>query len=376
MRVKGLTTLSGSQLIWMLLVMDGCNFVPFIKTAIVEAKQDAWMSIIIAGASVIVLTLLLVRLSMMHPGQTLFGFSRTVLGPWLGRIVVLPYLTAWISISVIILRYSGDFIQSVLLDKAPVWVVMLILSMLMAYSAHGGIGGIGRYNEVVGPVFFVTTFVSFSLNGRNLKWERILPVYYDNGWLQIAKGAVPLTTLLGGESLLLLVLVAFMAHPRKAPLLASIAIAGTSLTFVVITVLSLAVFGPALAVRLQDPFFSYMRTVDIMEFIQQIDIFMFSLWIFGITTILSVHLFVVSYELSLWLKLKNWYALIWIIGPAIFLTALVSPGAAMFGPFFRWWSYYAFPVCGIGIPLILWIATLARRGRMRPTAARQPGDGG
>ncbi|MBO7743549.1 endospore germination permease [Paenibacillus sp. MWE-103] len=368
MRVKGLTTLSGTQLVWTLLIIDGCNFVPFIKTAIVEAKQDAWISILIAGASVTVLTLLLVRLSLMHRGQTLFGFSRTVLGPWFGRIVVLPYFAAWLSISVMILRYSGDFIQSVLLDKAPVWVVMLILSILMMYAAHGGIGGIGRYNEVVGPLFFITTLVSFALNGRNLRWERVLPVYYDNGWQQIAKGAVPLTTLLGGESLLLLVLVAFMAHPRKASLLSSIAIAGTILPFVVITVLSLAVFGPALAARLQDPFFSYMRTVDIMEFIQQIDIFMFSLWIFGITAILSVHLFVVSYEMSLWLKLKNWYALIWILGPAVFATAMLSPGATMFGPFFRWWSYNAFPVCGIGIPLILWIATVASGRRMRQTA--------
>ncbi|NBD23221.1 GerAB/ArcD/ProY family transporter [Paenibacillus glycinis] len=365
MRIKGLMKITGSQFIWTLLIIDGCNFIPFIKTAIVEAKQDAWISILIAGLSAIVLTLLLVRLSLMHPGKTLFGFSRAVLGPWFGRIVVLPYFAAWISISVMILRYSGDFIQSVLLDKAPVWVVMLILSMLMVYSAHGGIGGIGRYNEVVGPVFFITTVVSFSLNGRNLRWERILPVYYDNGWLQIAKGAVPLTTLLGGESLLLLVLIAFMANPRKAPLLSSIALGGTTLTFVALTVLSLSVFGPALAVRLQDPFFSFMRTVDIMEFIQQIDIFMFSLWIFGITTILSAHLFVVSYELSQWLKLNDWYALIWIIAPVIFVAAQLSPGATMYGPFFNWWSYYAFPVCGIGIPLLLWIATLVDGRRRR-----------
>lgn len=365
MRIKGVMQLSGSQLIWSLLVIDGCNIIPFVKTAIVEAKQDAWISIAIAGVVVILLTLALVRLSLMHPGQTLTSFSQKVLGPWFGRLIILPYFVAWFSIPVLILRYSGDFIQTVLLDRSPVWVVMLILSILMLYCVHGGIGGIGRYNEVVGPLFFTTTMISYVLNTRNLKWERIMPVFYDTGWQTILKGMVPLTTLFGGESLLLLVLVAFMKDAKRAPVLSIFALGATTLTFVIVALLSLLVFGPTLAAKMQDPFFSYLRTVDIMEFIQQIDTFMFSLWMFGVTSMLAMHVFVISYEASLWLNMKNWYRLIWIVGPAIFITALINPSAIQFESFYVWWSYYMFPLCGIFIPIVLLTATLISRVRSR-----------
>ncbi|MGQ7889147.1 GerAB/ArcD/ProY family transporter [Paenibacillus sp. WC2504] len=365
MRIKGVMELSGSQLIWSLLVIDGCNIIPFVKTAIVEAKQDAWISIMIAGVIVILLTLALVRLSLMHPGQTLTNFSQKVLGAWFGRLVILPYFVAWFSIPVLILRYSGDFIQTVLLDRSPVWVVMLVLMVLTLYCTHGGIGGIGRYNEVVGPLFFATTMISYMLNTRNLKWDRILPVFYDTGWQPILKGMVPLTTLLGGESLLLLVLIAFMKDAKKAPILSAFALGITTLAFVTVALLSLLVFGPTLAAKMQDPFFSYLRTVDIMEFIQQIDTFMFSLWMFGVTSMLSIHVFVISYEASLWLNMKNWYRLIWIVGPAVFVAALINPSAIQFEFFYIWWSHYMFPLCGIFIPFVLLIATLIGMVRTR-----------
>lgn len=260
------------------------------------------------------------------------------------------------------LRYSGEFIYSTLLDRAPEWIIMLIIVILMVFLTSGGIGGIGRFNDIVGPLFFAVIFATFFLNMQNIRWGRLLPVYYDTGWLTIIKGTVPHVPLFAGGSMLLLVLIPFMNNEaKKASAWSLRAVALCSITFVIITVLGISVFGPSMAAKMQDLYFSYSRSVDIMDFIQNIDTFIFSLWIFGITSTLSIYLFVISYETAQWLRIEDWRVVIWIVTPIIFITALISPVATIFDLFFSLWNYVLFPVCGLLIPLILWIASIIQK---------------
>jgi spore germination protein KB len=171
--------LRGVQIFWIVVTIEVVMAVWLrIAPAITTSKQDAWLSMLVGGFMGVGVTFLAVRVSMLHPGQSLAIFSQKLLGKWLGRLIVLPYVAAWYLLAANVLRTFGDFVHLILLDKTPVWMIMLLMTILMTYiTYYCGIQGIARFCEIVGPIIILTLVISFILNVRNVEWKQIFPIY-------------------------------------------------------------------------------------------------------------------------------------------------------------------------------------------------------
>lgn len=354
--------LSGSQLVWMIVTTEivaiiGINITP----AILISKQDTWISMLVAGGIGAALTFLVVHLSMLHPNQTLTQFSQALLGKWLGRLIVLPYLIAWYTLSSYLLRGFAGFLQPFIIDRTPLWIIMLFLLCLMVYLTYSaGVTGIGRFSEIVGPIIIFVLIVSFILNAGNADWHHLLPVYADTGWVNIVKGSLRPALWFAGP-FTLLVTVAFMQNPQKA---LSKSMLGVGITVVIVltaTLMVLMIFGPNLAAKIRFSYFMYVRTIDVLNFIQNVDIFTVFVWIFGVTAQLSLYLFVACYETAQWFRVKDWRRIIWYSTPVIFVMAILVPNDTSIAIYDEIWASAIFPVCGIGIPLSLWIVSVVKK---------------
>ena len=51
------------------------------------AKQDAWISMLVAGCIAVLIAVVTTKLVLLHPEQTFIQFSQTIMGKWLGKIV-------------------------------------------------------------------------------------------------------------------------------------------------------------------------------------------------------------------------------------------------------------------------------------------------
>lgn len=351
--------LSGNQMFWIVatitLIMPlGVAISPTVEIA----KQDAWISLIITGLLCITIVFLLTRLALAQQNQTLMGSSVLIFGRWVGKIVVMPYFLVWIAISAVALRSMVDFFQSTLLNKTPSWIIMIIVLSLMVYLVHGGISVIGRFSEIVGPVFFLLVILSFILNITNVNIAKIVPVLGDNEIPTIIKGVVPSTPLIGVELVMILVLMSFMRNPKKAPLQSTIAVATASLILVIAAILILLVFGPELSTMINTPYFELVRAIDIMDFIQNLDVFFVVVALFGTAILLSSHLFIVAYEMSNWFGMKNWKSMLWGVTPVVWIIASFLPRVTYQALLLKWLSIAGFPYCVIFLPLCLWIGTL------------------
>ncbi|MBO7743173.1 endospore germination permease [Paenibacillus sp. MWE-103] len=353
--------LSGSQMVW-IVVTQVCQIIGIRMTPAIElAKQDTWLSMLVGGCIGIALTLLVVHLSILHPNQTLTQFSQALLGKWLGRIIVLPYLISWYIFCAGLLREYPGFLQPILLDRTPLWIIMLLLLGLMIYLTYtAGITGIGRLSEFMGPVIMITLVVSFILNIVNADWHNLLPVYADSEWKNIVKGSLGPAFWFPGP-FTLLVVIAFMNNPKQALSKSMLGVGITVFMVFASTLMVLMVFGPDLAAKIRFSYFLYVRTINVLNFIQNIDIFFMFIWIFGVTVQLSLYLFVASYELGQWLNHKNWRKLLLFIAPAIFIMAVMIPDETALTSYDKFWSAVVFPVCGIGIPLLLWILSIVKK---------------
>jgi spore germination protein KB len=359
--------ISGSQLFWIVATTLVVMSIWLTITPVIQiSKQDAWLSMLVGDVIVVALTFFAVHLSRLHPNQTLVEFSQALLGKWLGRIIVLPYFISWYTLSAVLLRSFGDFIHLIALDKTPVWMIMILMIGLMIYLTYsGGITGIGRFSEIAGPLLFLTIIISFILSIGNIRWHQLLPVYSDSGWTNILKGSfIPASFL--GEIFMLLVIVSFMHHPQKALSRSMLGVGTAAFIVFIATILVLLVFGPNFSAKLRFPYFMLIRSIDILNFIQNVDLLVLFFWTFGVFVKVSLYLFITSYEMAKWFNVKDWRRMIWLGAPAIFIMAILIPNEIIPTLYSKFWELIVVPVCGIGIPFLLWIVSLAKKKGANP----------
>ncbi|OZB97939.1 endospore germination permease [Paenibacillus sp. XY044] len=354
--------LTGSQIFWTVSTLEVVMAVWLrVSPAIETAKQDAWISIIIACFIGLAITYLVTHVSLLHPGETLTQFSRKLLGGWIGRIVILPYFVAWLILSGDVLRSFTDFIHLTILDRTPIWILMVMMLALAVYlTGISGITGIGRFCELAGPVTLITLILTFLLNVTNAKLLHILPVVGDSSWQQIFKASLPPASFFG-ESFMLLVLLSFISSNKKIMAKALSSVAFTAVMVLLATVMVLLVFGPYVGKELRFSYFMLVRTINILNFIQNLDVLVIFIWIFGVFAKISLYLFITSYEMAHWLQVKNWKKLMWFCAPAIFIIALFIPNEATILILQKLWERIVIPVCAISIPLFLWVMTIVKR---------------
>ncbi len=355
--------ISSSQIFWMIASMEiGMTLLLTIAPAIRDAKQDAWISMIIGSIASILITYIIVKVSLLYPNQTFIEYSQTILGKWLGKIIVIPYFFMWYSVSGVILRESSDFLHLSLFYQTPLWIVVLMLALVIVYMTYsGGIETIARCSEIFGPLIIITLVIVTILSVNNLRMHRILPVYADSGWQAILKGSLPITSFLG-ESAMLIMLVPFAVKQNKVLPRALWGVTVSSIVICITTLTVILTFGN-IAADMWYPFNRMIRFISIMEFIQNIDALVVILWLLSVFIKLSMYLFIMSYGTAQWLGIKNWKNMVWIAAIISFVIAVAFPdidAAAMEYPT-KIWTPYIFPIDIVAIPLILWIIGIIRK---------------
>ncbi|WP_268625298.1 GerAB/ArcD/ProY family transporter [Paenibacillus alvei] len=366
--------ISGLQLFWLIVSIETASGILFTLTpAIAEAKQDAWISVLLSGIIGLGVIYLAVKISLLYPDQTFIQYSQTILGKWLGKIIILPYFVMWYSVDGVILRDSSDFLHLALFEKTPLSVLLLTQLILAVYVIYtSGIEGIARCSEIVGPIIVLMVLGTcvFSLN--HLDWQQLTPVYADSGLGPILKGALP-TAAFYSETVILMMVFCFLSDSRQALSRAMWGMAVPSLLVFVAVAVAIMTFGPILSSRMWFPFYDMSRFISVLGFIQNVDILVVVVWMFSVFTKLSLFLFATTYGTAQWLNMKDWRKLIWVVVPIVFGFSLLPKNIAqaMIDYPQKFWLPYVMPINVFGIPLLLWIVGTIRKKRSNKKVRQQ-----
>ncbi|NRD77001.1 endospore germination permease [Bacillus sp. BRMEA1] len=357
--------ISGTQIFWMLFTLEvGNSLLLTISSTIRVAKQDAWISMMIAGIAGIAISLLATSVSSLYPGQTIIEYSQTILGKWPGKLIMIPFFIQWYSVIGLIVREFGDFIITALFQQTPLWVIVFTVMLLLVLIIYqGGIEGIGRLSEIVGPMVLLMVTVLIFLDIKDMDWHQMLPIYQDSGLSVILKASYTPMASFFGESVMMTMFVYFMDQPNQA---SSRAMWGIGTAVFMVTIGTLAViftFGPALPSSLLYPFYELSRYISVMEFIQNVDILIVIIWYFSIFVKLALYMFIASYGTAQWFHLKDWRKVAWFLAPISFIVAMSIKNINIFAQYYDkfFWLPYVFPINMIGIPLLLLIVGWVRK---------------
>jgi spore germination protein KB len=354
--------ISGYQLFWLIFTMEfGMTALFTVSNPVFLAKQDAWISMIIATLISLFTTFVAVKLSLLYPEQTFIQYSQSILGKWLGKIILVPYFLMWVSVTGIILREYADFVFLALFSSTPLWIVILIMLGAIVYVTYtGGLRSIGRCSEIIGPISVVGVVLILLLSIKDWDWLRLLPVYSNSGFLPIVKGSLAPASFLG-ESFMVVMLIAFMSKPQRALISSLFGVAAASVAILAMTMIVLMVFGPDLPAKFIYPLYSAATYISVMEFIQNVDVLAVLLWIIGIFIKLSLYLFITSYGTAQLFHIKKWKHTIWLIAPIVFVISLLPRNTNDSMNYAKFWLAVIFPINIIGIPLLLWIVGTIRK---------------
>lgn len=354
--------ISGHQLFWLIFTMEfGMTALFTVSNPVFLAKQDAWISMIFASLISIFITFVAVKLSLLYPEQTFIQYSQSILGKWLGTIILISYFLMWISVTGIILREYADFVFLALFSSTPLWVIILIMLGAVIYvTCSGGLRSISRSSEIIGPISMVGIFLIIVLSAKDWDWFRLLPVYANTGLLPIVKGSFGPASFLG-ESMMVVMLIAFMYKPQRAMVSSLLGVAAASFAIVAMILIVIMVFGPNLPAKFTYPVYSAVTYISVMEFIQNVDVLAVLLWIIGIFIKVSLYFFITCYGSAQLFHMKKWKHTAWVIAPIIFVISLLPGNTNDSMNYAKFWLRVIFPINIVCIPILLWIIAAIRK---------------
>ncbi|AIQ54030.1 GerAB/ArcD/ProY family transporter [Paenibacillus sp. FSL R7-0331] len=364
--------LSGKQVFWLIFSMNlGMTLVMTLTPSLQAAKQDAWISIIAAGCIALLVALLVTQAAKQFPGQSLIQYAPVVLGQWPGKLVIVIYLVQWYTILPIVLRQFSDLVNVMLLPETPKESIILLMVLLIAYAAYaGGIEGIGRCSELLGPIIMVMVLLVLLANINNINLKHIFPIYVDTGVKDILRGSLAPASYLG-HSVEYLMFASFISQSRKGGTSAIRAVLAANLLVLLTIIMTIAVLGVNLSPNMWYPFFEMTQKISLFGFIDNFDAVPVVIWISSVFVKLAVYFFLISYGTAQFLKIKRWRMLIWVNAPVMFVFALIPQNVieATTNYLQRYWVPFALPVNMLGLPLLLLVIGTLKKGTGTAAAA-------
>jgi len=165
-----------------------------------DARQDAWISVLLAGIASHIVTFCMIKTLEIYGSNDLYGIQQDIFGKWIGNFLNALYVIYCFVAFFSVLRNYIEVIQVWLFPSIGTWFLSATLLIIVIYAFTGGL------RVIVGVSFFsiVLSLWIFPMLAFPLKYsvaESLLPIL-ENDVRSILKGAHSMTfTIIGFEIL-------------------------------------------------------------------------------------------------------------------------------------------------------------------------------
>ncbi|MCZ8520896.1 MULTISPECIES: GerAB/ArcD/ProY family transporter [Paenibacillus] len=294
-----------------------------------QAKQDAWLAVLIGMGAGLPLFLLYAALYRRHGYQSLIGCLQALFGKPLGNLVSILYMVYFFYIAARVLRDFGGLLLSSILPLTPMEVVNFVMVIPVIYACLLGIETIGRVGEIfLGVIVLLGLLSIFLLVASDvIHLENLMPPFV-NGWKPVLQTAFPQTlTFPFGETVVFTMLLPCLNKPHLARRvgMAAILISGLALSFIIAANISvLTAYG---AENATFPLLKTLGKIRLGEFIERLEVIAIITLIIGGFFKITVFLYASVTGLIEVFRIERRKKLtIVCIGGLLFLYSLVMTG--------------------------------------------------
>ena len=315
-----------------------------------EAKQDAWIAVILGTIMALVYINLFLILGLKYPNKTIIQYSTDILGKPLGKFVGFLYFYMYFYIAYGVTRQLGEIFAISFIPRAPATGYAIVTTIVAAYAVYKGLEVIARLNQLMLPLGLGALLFIALINLPEMDVSNFLPILY-NGVYPSIKGSLLIQAWLL-ETIVILQFIPYIKekHLIRTSVNISTIILGLSLQ---IGTLTIGVFG-TLTEFFLFPALQYVRYASIGEYIHNLDIVLVVVWIAGIFIKIALAFYAAVHSLAQLTGAKSYKYYIFPLG--VLLVVLSQIGARNI-PELLQILHYTFPfymyLMAVILPLLL-----------------------
>ncbi|TCP22662.1 spore germination protein KB [Scopulibacillus darangshiensis] len=260
-----------------------------------DAKQDAWIAILLAALPGFLLIWMYSYLLSLLPGKNLFEIMEVAFGRKFAMGLTIAYSVYFFYLACYVLRDFVEMIGSAVLFNTPSGVVAVTLMLVIAYILYLGFEVVGRVAEIFSPYmfFFIFLLSIFVWISGNFEIKNLQPVLSE-GFQPIMNAIFPqlLGFPIGEIPIIFTVLMAHTSNFKYSRKVGMYAFGTGTVILVWAAILQIAVLGVDIKLRSDFPLLSVARMVSFANFFERIDATIVFIMMFGIILKISVFSFI------------------------------------------------------------------------------------
>lgn len=356
--------LDGRQVTYMLIInfiSEGLLFAPAVTFLL--ARQDAWISNILALIGGLASAFLWVSLSRRFPGKTLFQIFEILFGKVFGKIIGFYFAWGWFNFTSDTIREVFSLLSTSFLERTPIIIFIIMGVILSTYSAYSGLENIARVTQIILPLTFGALIILFLMSTPAMDFVNLMPVL-DRGFLPVIKGSfAPMFWFC--QIIEISILLPFLNRPEKALGISMKAIVYSFFGYQLVAVGIMAILGPDLSSVTYAPALYGSRVISLGNFVERMEVLVMIIWITSGLAKVAMYQWTIALGSAQMLGLKNYRPLVVPIGILLAsFSILLHPNIIHLFNFmnFVWSGPYGLLYLLIGPFLFLLYAVLTGKG--------------
>ncbi len=276
-----------------------------------------WLVILLAGLLSCIGVFFSAQLMQNYPEQSIIEVSRTVLGPVIGSVIGLVFLSQFLFGCALFLRLETDRILTVYLPNTPFYAMMGLFVLVGIGGAYIGLEALARTTKILIVFIIGSILLPLFLTYNYWDWNNLFPLG-GSGLHGIAQGGLSMSGMFTEIIILAVIFPAIkISSPKRLwyqPLLIAICL------HVLVALLVLLIFGTPSLNETLFPVVQSARLIYLGRFVQRIDIFFAFFWMIGICLKYIILFFAADEILTRLLKLP--YRVPFLVPLGIIVTSL------------------------------------------------------
>ncbi|MGG3915465.1 GerAB/ArcD/ProY family transporter [Rossellomorea vietnamensis] len=280
--------ISASQL-FVLMVLFELGSALLVPLAI-EAKQDAWMAILLGMVVSFVLLLVYHKLYWYYPDLLPTEYMQKILGKAAGTVLAFVYLFYFMYDASRVLRDFGEMLLTFAYPETPLFIANALLMLVIIYTVRKGIEVIARSGELLFMLMFILSVVGFILivSSGLIDFSNLQPVL-EQGIAPVLKVVFTQTFYFPfTEVIVFTMILPYLNNPKKAKITMLCATGLSGINLILTMLINISVLGVGLTARSQFPLLSTVQTIQVADFLERLDVFFMLGLVIGIFFKISV----------------------------------------------------------------------------------------
>jgi spore germination protein KB len=238
-----------------------------------EAKNDAWLAILLGGLIGMVIIALVHFFVYRFPDKNMFQVFEFCIGRKITIVCTLMYIIYYLYLSSRVIRDFGELMATAILPNTPIEMMSLTFCLLMGYIMYLGFEVLARTSEVFTPYIFgfFLLLAIFLFASGSVEFNQIQPILGEGIKPVIKTAFTKLAFFPFGEMIAFSVIYASLTNKKYSLRVSIVGVGLATLLLSTSSLLMIVSLGVDSVSRSNFPLLSTARVVSIGNFIERID---------------------------------------------------------------------------------------------------------